>query len=280
LLSARASEQHFEPGQVMIHQGARAEELYIIVSGRARVVERPEDPAHTELVLGELGPGDVVGELAILTGMPRSATVVANDRVRCLVIPGPEFVRLLHSAPELSGSLALVLARRIYETDRRLTRFAPDPLTGLLSRRSFIEEYPRIAALARRRQSGVLLLLLDIQNLKAVNDLAGYLVGDEVIRTVAAALLESARRTDVLARWGGDEFAMLPVDAQPAAVGSILGRLEDRLASVGRDLGLPMAIRCAYGVATSNEPPDDVSDLVREADEDMQRRKEASVEAP
>jgi diguanylate cyclase (GGDEF)-like protein len=273
LLRSRATERFFEPGQDIIQQGVRADELFVILSGRARVVERPEDPARTEIVLGELGAGEIMGELAVLTGMPRSATVVAADAVRAVAIPGADFLRLLHTEPALAGALTLVLARRIYDTDRRLGRLAPDPMTGLLSRRSLEDEYPRIAALARRRQSGVLFLLLDIENLRAVNDRFGYGVGDDVVRAVAGTLVGSARRTDLIARWGGDEFAMLPVDARPTAVESIVLRLQQRLGDVGTRLGLEAPIRCVYGVGRADAPPDDLSELIRQADYDMQRRR-------
>ena len=246
--------------------------LFVIVAGRVRVVEAPDEPGHTELVLGELGPGEVVGELGVLTGMPRSATVVAAEPVRALAIPGGDFVRVVQGAPELASALLQVLARRIYDTDRRLARYAPDPLTGLLSRRAFRDQYARFAAQARRRQTSVLLMLIDIRGLKSFNDRFGYKVGDDVVQAVSEALLESSRKTDLVARYGGDEFAVLFVDSKPTAVDVIIRRIEGTLSRLSVQRDLPAPVECAFGVAVAEDPPEAAEDLIQLADEDMQRR--------
>ncbi len=271
LLSAGATERFHESGEVMIRQGERSDQLFVILKGSARVQEMPDDPSATEMVLGEIGAGQIVGELAVLTGMPRSATVVAIEATHCLGIAGEDFTRLMRKSAVLAGALAQVLARRIYETDQRLTRFAPDALTSLLTRQTFQDHYRRVAAQARRRGTGVMLLFFDVTSLKAVNDSSGYEVGDEVLRTVAHALRESARDTDLIARWGGDEFAVLPVDALPIAVEMITGRLREKLGELCEARNLPV-VQCAFGVESAQVPPESAEELVRAADEDMQRR--------
>lgn len=272
LLTARATEGFFEPGRSLVRQGETSDILHVIVSGRVRVVESPDDPSHTEMVLAELGAGEVVGELGVLTGMPRSATVVASESVRTLCIPGGDFLRVVQGAPALATSLLQVLARRIYDTDRRLARYAPDPLTGLLSRTAFREQYGRFAAQARRRQSSVLLMLVDIKNLKGFNDAFGYKVGDEVVRTVAETLLESSRKTDLVARYGGDEFAVLFVDARPDSVEIIIRRIEGTLSRLAVQRDLPAPVTLSFGIALSPDPPEAAEDLIQVADEDMQKR--------
>jgi diguanylate cyclase (GGDEF)-like protein len=224
------------------------------------------------MVLAELGAGEVVGELGVLTGMPRSATVVASEPVRTLCIPGGDFLRVVQGAPALATSLLQVLARRIYDTDRRLARYAPDPLTGLLSRTAFREQYGRFAAQARRRQSSVLLMLVDIKSLKGFNDAFGYKVGDEVVRTVAETLLESSRKTDLVARYGGDEFAVLFVDARPDSVEIIVRRIEGTLSRLAVQRDLPAPVTLSFGIALSPDPPEAAEDLIQVADEDMQKR--------
>jgi diguanylate cyclase (GGDEF)-like protein len=275
LLSARAVERFFEPGSVIIRQGELSDHLFVLLSGHAQIVEVPEEPWQTEMMLGEVSIGDVIGEMAALTEMPRSATVMAVDLVHAVAIAGNEFRRLVNSSPSLAGSLAHMLARRVWDTDQKLTRFAPDPLTGVLSRQSFQDQYPRIAAQARRHGTGLLLVLLDVVNLRGVNDSAGYSVGDEVLRTVAQALLQSARMTDLVCRWSGDEFILVPVDADLTAVDPIINRLQVLLADLCRARDLPEGVRCAYGTAFARDPSQNPLDLVRQADEDILRRKAA-----
>ena len=81
----------------------------------------------------------------------------------------------------------------------------------------------------RRRGTSVLLLVLDVFHLKAINDRFGYSVGDDVLRTVADALVESSRSTDLVARYGGDEFTVLLVDAAAKDVTVIVNRVQQKL---------------------------------------------------
>ncbi len=84
-----------------------------------------------------------------------------------------------------------------------------DALTGLYNRRHFGGEIDRQAAHLKRYGGEAAVVMLDLDNFKDVNDSLGHQVGDDVIRTVASALQERVRETDVLARLGGDEFGVL-----------------------------------------------------------------------
>ncbi len=278
-LAARATEHFFAAGQTVIEEGEPSDRLFVLISGRVRVLEATHDPLETTLVLGELSPGEVVGEVGILTDKPRSATVVAVEPTHCIGIPEAEFLLVLDRAPQLALGLSRVLAERIYDTDRRLARYAPDPLTALPSRLAFHDHYARLAAQARRRETGVLLTVLDILNLKSINDQFGYAVGDEVIRTVAKALIESARKSDLVARYGGDEFAVLLLDADANAVERIASRVKRKLADLSPRAGLPLTVECAIGAASSDVPPETAHELLRQADQDMQARKAAQRKA-
>jgi diguanylate cyclase (GGDEF)-like protein len=163
--------------------------------------------------------------------------------------------------------------RAFLEAGHELARYAPDPLTGLNSRRALHEQYRRIAAGARRRKSGLLLLALDVLHLKAINDGFGYTLGDEVLRTVADALTEATRTTDVVARYGGDEFAVLLLDAMPKDVDIILTRVRDRLGTLATQRRLPVRVECTQGIAWSHNPPETVEEILREADRDMHERR-------
>lgn len=230
-----------------------------------------------DVVLGELGPGQVFGEMGVLIERARSATIVAVETTRCVVLPGYDLVRILQGSPEVALALLRVLSDRIYETDHRLARYAPDPLTGLPSRRAFHDQYGRLVAQARRRGMGVLLLLVDVRDLKSINDKLGYEAGDEVLRTVADALMESARKADLVARYGGDEFVALLLDTDERALDVITTRLRTKLAEMGPKRSLSVPIECVVGIASAEVPPEAVDDLLAEADRDMQVRRQAAA---
>lgn len=271
-LAAQATEQVHPAGHVVIRQGELGDRVFVVLSGRIRIVEVPPDSPQVELFLGELGQGEIFGELGIIREQPRSATVMAVERTHCLVLPRSDFLQVLQSSPDVAVALLRVLAERLHNADRLLARYAPDPLTGLASRRAFHDQYRRLAAGARRRRSGVLLLMLDVLQLKTVNDRFGYTVGDEVLRAVADALMEATDATDLVARYGGDEFAVLLVDAEPKDVERVVNRVQEKLAELGPRRALPLAVQCSMGVAVSQTPPESADDLLREADHDMHRK--------
>ena len=271
-LVAQATEQVYPAGYVIARQGEAPRFLWVLLSGRVRVVEATTD-GQAEMLLGEIGKAEVFGELGILRDQPRSATVIAVERTHCLVLRQVDFVATLGESVELANGLLRVVASRLYDADRKLARYAPDPLTGLNSRRAFNEQYRRVAASARRRKSGLLLLALDVLHLKAVNDGFGYTLGDEVLRTVADALNEATRTTDVVARYGGDEFAVLLLDALPKDVDIVVARVRDKLKALALQRRLPVAIECSTGIVWSQNPPDTAEDFLRDADRDMHERK-------
>ncbi len=84
-----------------------------------------------------------------------------------------------------------------------------DDLTGTLNRRGFQREMKRAIAHARRYGGGLALIMADVDGLKRINDHHGHAAGDDLIRSVAKALLSQVRASDTVARVGGDEFAVL-----------------------------------------------------------------------
>jgi diguanylate cyclase (GGDEF)-like protein len=274
-----ATEHVYAVGTTVIRQGELHRSVYALLSGRVRVVESvPNSPV--EMFVGELGPGEVFGELGVFTDRARSASVVTLEKTHCLRIPEDKFVEtVMHSAPT-SLQLLKVLAGRLYDADRLLARHVPDPLTGLTSRRSFSELYRRIAASARRRKTGLMLLALDVCRLRDVNTRFGYSVGDEVLKTVSDALLESCRTTDVVCRYGSDEFALLLLDAKACDADVILNRVQSKLNDLADSRGLPVKIRCSIGYAVSQNPSEDVEELLRAADQAMQGKKQLEQARP
>jgi diguanylate cyclase (GGDEF)-like protein len=272
LLLDSATEQTFTAGHVLIRESDPPDRLFVILSGRVRVLEVATD-SPVELIVGELGVGEILGELSVLRNQPRSATVVAIERTHCLVIPQTEFLRVLQNSAELAVSLLRMLAGRLYETDRRLSRFAPDPVTGLAGRRAFHDQYRRLAAIARRRKTGALLLLVDVLQLREINDRFGYGVGDDVLRIVADALVEATRTTDLIVRHGGDEFVVFFPDAGVSDIDTVIARVNDKIKGLAGKRGIPVAVACNFGVAYAQAAPESAEDFLREADQDMLRRK-------
>jgi CRP-like cAMP-binding protein len=84
----------FNPNDVILKQGEQDQSVYLVIFGRVRVMQASTENA-TEVLIAELGPGEVFGELAILESQPRSATVLALERTSCLKVSGTEFLAAL-----------------------------------------------------------------------------------------------------------------------------------------------------------------------------------------
>jgi diguanylate cyclase (GGDEF)-like protein len=101
-----------------------------------------------------------------------------------------------------------------------------DSLTGLGNRRAWEEALPRQLALAARSQKPLCVALIDVDEFKNLNDRDGHLAGDRVLAEAAAAWAREVRASDLLARYGGDEFALLLPDCTIDRAMEIVGRLE------------------------------------------------------
>jgi len=132
-----------------------------------------------------------------------------------------------------------LLATRLREAQALADRlFRTDPLTGLLNRRSLDEALLIELSRAKREERPAALVLLDLDRFKEINDRYGHRAGDEVLVEVALRLSSTVRASDVLSRWGGDEFCLLlPSVADEDALRSICRKLAEAVNSVRARVG-------------------------------------------
>jgi len=108
------------------------------------------------------------------------------------------------------GGISFYLVVELERARARVHELAMvDPLTGLANRRRFVSAAKRELDLAYRHQQPLAILLLDVDHFKAINDAHGHLVGDRVLVEVSRRCEQALRTTDLLARWGGEEFIVL-----------------------------------------------------------------------
>lgn len=143
-----------------------------------------------------------------------------------------------------------------------------DPLTGLMNRRTFEERLRDELLRAARRGTPLSVVMIDADHFKQVNDAHGHLVGDAVLRELAGALRNGLRRTDLVTRWGGEEFAIAYLDTPgPAAAGQVR-RVQEQVAQGGLAPpgGPALRLTISAGVAASPADGADLETLVRAAD--------------
>lgn len=204
------------------------------------------------------------GVAAALTGFPFA--------------PRTDTIELLACLPLLvvfSLALATIthrLARRVQTQNRQLFQMSSiDSLSGLLNRRHWEDAVN--AALARHCCDDAVMLLIDIDNFKQVNDQHGHTAGDEVVRMVGAIIRKSLRDGDLAGRYGGDEFGVVLCGVGMHAATAVAERIRSSVACslVERAPGLrcTLSIGLAHGGAATRS----VSEWVKEADSAMYRAK-------
>ncbi len=171
------------------------------------------------------------------------------------------------SAYAAHAAIALSNARMV---DRLEHQAAEDPLTGLANQRAFHGACTAEFSRARRAGSAVSIVMLDLDEFKAINDQHGHPYGDQILIDVADALRTAIRAHDTLARMGGEEFAILLPDADAAAAHDIAERARAAIA------GIPAArtaLSCSAGVATASPADASPVDLLELADRALYQAK-------
>lgn len=159
-------------------------------------------------------------------------------------------------------------------TIRELRRDAiRDPLSGLLNRRGFERVLDRTIDFVRRYDGVVALVFLDLDDFKTINDSLGHAAGDAALRHVATVLTGSLRRSDLVARIGGDEFVALLWKSDEESARETARRVRDgfRRTPFVYD-GQPVAMAASVGIA-SVQKTDSAADVLDRADRDMYRHK-------
>jgi len=207
--------------------------LHFVGDDRAAAGDGP--PSRTvPLVLG----GAQVGSVALaptMRGMSRD-----DQRLLSLV------------ATELGGPVQMAA---LYEDARRLA--TTDMLTGLLNRRAFLDAIERERARSDRHAFPLSVLLLDVDHFKRINDERGHAAGDAVLQGIARVLVSVARKSDFVARWGGEEFVVgLPQTSEAGAriAGERVRRAVAAESHAAPDGGQPMRVTVSVGVASADAP--------------------------
>lgn len=153
-----------------------------------------------------------------------------------------------------------------------------DPLTGLLNRRAFLHQARQMQRLAERQQFPLSVALLDLDFFKAINDKHGHHVGDAVLRAFAHGAKTTLRQTDIIGRFGGEEFILLATEKDPIIFAGLLQRVQRAFThACQQDPAIGFSVSFSAGIAAledngATEIPD-IEEAIRQADELLYRAK-------
>jgi diguanylate cyclase (GGDEF)-like protein len=269
-------------GEVLIVAGQDNRTVYFLIEGHVRIHLTSIRNQPTAI----LGPGESVGEMSVIDHKPASAFVVAAEPVRLLAMEEEILWSLVHSSHAAASNLLIGLSTRLRdadavisdsrETDPDYLRYGMvDALTGLHNRHwleMILDRQVQRAAVSRRPLS---LIMIDIDHFKTFNDHYGHAYGDHVLYAVAHTLSDYLRPTEVIARYGGDEFVVVLPEMGFETARDISGRLHRAVMNAVPVTPNGSAIphpTISIGLATLKEGQTG-ADLVAEADQALNRAK-------
>jgi len=181
------------------------------------------------------------------------------------------YIILIIMMSSISAYRLNVNKRMQYLNTKELERLSvTDPLTGIYNRGKFDQELKKWVELAKRYNHDCTLILFDLDDLKAINDACGHMIGDQVIISITNLVKDIIRSSDVFARWGGDEFAILLPNTEKNEAIELVERIRNVISRHHFDqVG---CISCSFGIASFDEASD-MNELLNIADKKLYQAK-------
>jgi diguanylate cyclase (GGDEF)-like protein len=148
-----------------------------------------------------------------------------------------------------------------------------DHLTGMYNRRFFFETAKPLFASAKRREADLMVAMVDIDFFKSVNDTYGHETGDQVLKAVAEVLDTSVRDTDIIARFGGEEFCLIAPEMKPDAIDTYLEKVRARIAALSFTSG-DQIFTITASLGATQTIPDTLDTMIATADQNLYEAKE------
>jgi diguanylate cyclase (GGDEF)-like protein len=235
-------------------------------------VENPPVKARQDLITGAISVAAIL--MFVGTGSSVLSTTLqyyfegGAPADRTLVIALLLNVALILFGWRRHRALSLEVEIRAAAEERAHMLASRDPLTGFLNRRSLAEEGAAMFVRAQRRRKAMVLMMLDLDHFKTINDMHGHAVGDALLRAVASEIAAAMPPIALQARLGGDEFScgFLFDPSQPDTVERIAEKLVGRMSQPFEVEGLRLHISCSLGVARSDFECASIDALMRSAD--------------
>jgi diguanylate cyclase (GGDEF)-like protein len=193
---------------------------------------------------------------------------------------GPDTLEI---GKQISVLVSLAMGR-VKQIEQALVLATNDELTGLTNRRGFYERFEMEIERARRNPSSMCVALIDVDHFKQLNDTRGHLSGDLVLQHLAELLNNNVRKSDMVCRFGGEEFVLLLPDTGEKAAFDLLERMRRKIAKakMADAQGEPVKITISAGLTVVNtndyvsQPRQIIDEAIEEADKQLYKAKEIS----
>ncbi|HEX4972209.1 MAG TPA: diguanylate cyclase [Steroidobacteraceae bacterium] len=201
------------------------------------------------------------GWFLIAWGLLEAATIATALHLQFSRDSGESALLLYYVLPASMVAAAVLIALGVADRlrDQRLAltdaerRAQSDALTGVLNRRSLLERLDSACLRARARGLPIALLFIDLDHFKQINDTYGHPAGDACLKAIIGPIQSELRQSDVIGRYGGEEFVVILSSADAAAAQPIAERIRQRVAEISvPGFGASIHLTCSIGIATSD----------------------------
>ncbi len=275
-------------GETLFNAGDPGEEMFVIVKGAVSIFIL--DKSGEEIILTNLEEGTCFGEMSIIDKETRSASCRALEETELLALHAEDYSNIIHTMPEaatgIMNKMLTTLVERLQKTGSFVTQLAQygeesrkraitDPATGLFNRRYMEESLEGLVTKAGTEKSDLSIAMFDLDRFGTLNKDYGQQFCDELIVRCSQVFRETFEKTDILVRYGGDEFIFI----FPGTNFEEAGKKCDSLCEAVRSMVFPehkeLRLTCSLGYSSFPETAKNLAELKDKSDKALYEAKEA-----
>lgn len=281
-------EHTLDKGAVLFSEGDTGRELFIVLAGKVCVSVSTN--GKEELCLAEMEAGSFFGEMSLIESLPRSATCRLLEKSTFLSLDHEGFVSLMDShgaiAEKILYRMLTTTTTRLRNTSALLSdmvqwgesarmRVITDQFTGLYNRRFFDDSVIVETRKSKASHTPLSMVMVDLDHFGSVNKDYGEAFGDAVILAATHAFRRAFRKTDILSRYGGDEFSFLLPATEGADALSLCAKACSEVESLRFPENPDFRITASMGIAVMPDHADSAESLIACADKALYGAKES-----